>query len=273
MCNKIMDAVWASPVGPMAARLVLLALADSMNTDGVCWPSVATLADKAGVSERRTRETLSQLVVDGIVIKRARFNNSNVYRIDVTKLPTKPPCEDRTPQSLTCKKVTSLVTPEVTPCEDRTPLEGSLEIATEMDRLLALLATPEGGAILAGGAKGWNLTPIEALKEKEKEKKSFKTRESSHDQEPQEVPVPQQDHQQESSPEELAQASQRLDEISHEIGDGDRDLFAGSQWDRFRSRQTFGDVRAPEPDEPESTSDRDRFRLSFPKIDCSDLTF
>jgi hypothetical protein len=130
---------------------------------------------------------------------------------------------------------------------------------------------PSGGLPGSGKPPFLVSTGEEVLEEKEKD--LLETRESEHDQEPQEDPVTQQDHPEDSSVEELARASQRISEISQEIGDRDRDLFAGSHWDRYRGRQTFGDVRAPEPEDPEPESDRDRFRLSFPKIDISDLTF
>ena len=40
---------------PSTAKLVLLALADAADDEGNCWPSVATIAGKAGVTTRTVR--------------------------------------------------------------------------------------------------------------------------------------------------------------------------------------------------------------------------
>jgi Helix-turn-helix domain len=81
-----MTAVWETNIGPATKRLVLLALADSANDEGVCWPSVATIARKAGASRRRTEEVLSELAVDGLLDKTPRMNSSNLYQLNASAL-------------------------------------------------------------------------------------------------------------------------------------------------------------------------------------------
>jgi len=88
MSIKLMTLVWESEIGPATKRLVLLALADSANDEGVCWPSIPTIARKAGASRRRTEEVLAELAAAGIVAKQQRFNDSNVYTLHLDRLET-----------------------------------------------------------------------------------------------------------------------------------------------------------------------------------------
>ena len=62
-----MTAVWRTAVGPAVRRLVLLALADSANDAGVCWPSIATLAAKAGCSHSSAEDAIRALTADGLI--------------------------------------------------------------------------------------------------------------------------------------------------------------------------------------------------------------
>ena len=52
----------------VTAKLVLLALADWANDDGLCWPSVAALVARTGVSDRTVQRTLRGLAEDGYVV-------------------------------------------------------------------------------------------------------------------------------------------------------------------------------------------------------------
>ena len=51
MSVRIMTAVWSVTL-PDSEKIVLLALADCANDEGLCWPSMATLAAKCSKSER-----------------------------------------------------------------------------------------------------------------------------------------------------------------------------------------------------------------------------
>ena len=46
-------------------RLVAIALADRVNGDGNCWPSLADVARRTGMSERQVRRHIRQLEADG----------------------------------------------------------------------------------------------------------------------------------------------------------------------------------------------------------------
>ena len=51
MSVRLMTEVWAVSL-PDSEKLVLLALADCANDEGLCWPSMATLARKCSNSEK-----------------------------------------------------------------------------------------------------------------------------------------------------------------------------------------------------------------------------
>lgn len=80
--NAVFD---RGPENP-AQRLMMLALADNANDQGVCWPSVATLARKASVVERTARRTLTTLEAEGWVAVTASPGKLNVYRLNLERL-------------------------------------------------------------------------------------------------------------------------------------------------------------------------------------------
>lgn len=88
MSIKIMTLVWESNVGPATKRLILLALADSANDEGVCWPSIRTLKTKAQCGQTTAEDALRSLDYDGLVKRDRRFNDTSVYTINVAKLTT-----------------------------------------------------------------------------------------------------------------------------------------------------------------------------------------
>lgn len=57
MSIRLMTAVWDMDLPP-SEKLVLLALADWADADGLCWPSISKVAKKSGVSERTVQRTL-----------------------------------------------------------------------------------------------------------------------------------------------------------------------------------------------------------------------
>ena len=78
-----MTRVWTSPRPKRASyRLLLLALADTANDEGVCWPSVATLGRKCSTSDRRTvLRQLDWLEREGFVRREKRPGRSTVYHL------------------------------------------------------------------------------------------------------------------------------------------------------------------------------------------------
>ena len=67
--------------------LVLLALADAANDDGVCWPSQAELGRKARLKDRAVRNQIRSLEAMGLVSVSSRSTSqgrkTNVYRLNV----------------------------------------------------------------------------------------------------------------------------------------------------------------------------------------------
>jgi hypothetical protein len=80
---KIMSAVWESGEVSGATLLVLLALADYANDNGVCWPGVPALSRKARVSERYVRELLGDLEGNGYIIREL---NTGPYGVNTYKV-------------------------------------------------------------------------------------------------------------------------------------------------------------------------------------------
>lgn len=67
---------------PSHLRMVLIAIADGANEDGVCWPGQTKLADKSGLGDRALRKGLTQLVDMGyLVVDRKGNNRTNWYHV------------------------------------------------------------------------------------------------------------------------------------------------------------------------------------------------
>jgi hypothetical protein len=67
-----MTLAWSTSLAP-SHKLVLMALADIANDDGVCWPSVRLLAKKCCLCEREVRRVIDQLKLGGLLRVEERF--------------------------------------------------------------------------------------------------------------------------------------------------------------------------------------------------------
>lgn len=82
-----MAEVWAGSKQKGGSLLLLLALADFADDEGICWPAVPTLAAKSRIQERQARTIIGNLVRDGeieIVEKGGIFGGvyrPNKYRV------------------------------------------------------------------------------------------------------------------------------------------------------------------------------------------------
>lgn len=106
----IMTAVWAIDL-PHTDKLVLLALADNANDDGVCWPSITLLAKKCSTSARTIQRAIGKLVDAGHVSVAERYQQSHYYTIHPRQVVTG--CQPVTPVRLSPvprQPVTPLVT-------------------------------------------------------------------------------------------------------------------------------------------------------------------
>jgi len=93
MSVKLSAYVWdgCAAAGMKTAKIAIMArLADFSNDDGVCWPSVNTIARQIGAGVSTVRTALGELERDGWIFKKTRRqgnrNASNVYQLNVKKL-------------------------------------------------------------------------------------------------------------------------------------------------------------------------------------------
>lgn len=66
---------------PTGRKMVLLALADTADNDGVCWPRLDTLSEMTSMAESTVSEHVSALVADGYVERRRRRQQSAVCTV------------------------------------------------------------------------------------------------------------------------------------------------------------------------------------------------
>jgi len=86
MSIAVMNWVWANSPTSGNERLVLLALADACSRDDGtgCWPSAATIARKANISDRSVRRVIARLEAAGQVEVhrgRGRAGSTNSYTV------------------------------------------------------------------------------------------------------------------------------------------------------------------------------------------------
>jgi hypothetical protein len=76
-----MTEVWAKAPFKRSDLLILLALADSANDEGVCWPSIATLAKRGRINRRNTYAALGKLEEAGWLERTSREGRSTIYTV------------------------------------------------------------------------------------------------------------------------------------------------------------------------------------------------
>ncbi len=99
-----MNWAWYQDLKPVP-KLVLMALADAANDQGICWPSVATIAGKVGVSTRTVQRVMQTLISCELLTAEQRYRSngscsSNWYRLSLEggdKLSPAPDRGDTTP--------------------------------------------------------------------------------------------------------------------------------------------------------------------------------
>jgi hypothetical protein len=80
MSIKLMSAVWAITL-PDSEKLVLLALADSANDEGACWPSMSSLMTKCSKSDRTIQAAIKSLVSAGHLSRNERPGKGVLYHV------------------------------------------------------------------------------------------------------------------------------------------------------------------------------------------------
>ena len=81
MSIRLMAEVWELGGLDPSQKLVLLSLADNSNDAGVCWPSIANMVRKTGLSERMVQYALAALVEQGHLSRNDRPGRSTVYTV------------------------------------------------------------------------------------------------------------------------------------------------------------------------------------------------
>lgn len=114
-----MSRIWDDAPYSQSTLLVLLCLADMANDDGVCWPSVETIAKKARVTTRWVRDVLEELETDGWVGKEPRTGKTTRYHVYC------PPMGGPTPEPQFTPEETSPLNP--TSGEGGTPVQPTPE--------------------------------------------------------------------------------------------------------------------------------------------------
>ena len=93
MSVKLMSAAWDMDL-PMGQKMLLLALCDHANDDGVCYPSQEKLAQKCSMGERTVISHIQWLERHGIVSRERRQNTqrrkSDLYQITLNNYTPEP---------------------------------------------------------------------------------------------------------------------------------------------------------------------------------------
>lgn len=84
MSIKLMALAWSTDL-PVTKKMVLLALSDASDDEGVCFWSVAKLCKKCSLSERAVRYAITALEKDGWLVRDERPGRSTIYRLNVDK--------------------------------------------------------------------------------------------------------------------------------------------------------------------------------------------
>jgi hypothetical protein len=88
MSIRAMNWAWMQELAP-TPKLILMALADSADDNGKCWPGIPHIANKCCISERTVQRTLqtfkaSELIFVDRQFTRAGRQTSNMYRLRFT---------------------------------------------------------------------------------------------------------------------------------------------------------------------------------------------
>lgn len=95
MSTKLTSYVWdgcAASGMKLSSVAIMARLADFSSDEGVCWPSIETIARQLGAGESTIRTAIAKLEKEGWLTRTQRRNGnrnaSNVYRLNVAKLRT-----------------------------------------------------------------------------------------------------------------------------------------------------------------------------------------
>lgn len=103
MSIALMTAVWGREDLSSAEKMVLLALADHANDEGMCYPSVGRLSARTALNERTVQRVIRRLCEVGLIsiADGAGRSGSNVYWLHLTPGTTPPPAPRHPRHSVT----------------------------------------------------------------------------------------------------------------------------------------------------------------------------
>lgn len=110
MSIKLMTAVWEREDLSYTHKLVLLALADWANDEGLCWPSINRLAVKTSMAGRSVQRLIRQLEEMGFIHREEEIGKGNRYWIKIP-LTQCHPCHSVTPPLTVCHPTPDTVSP------------------------------------------------------------------------------------------------------------------------------------------------------------------
>ena len=89
MSIRIMSKVWGLELKP-ASKLILLALADNANEDGICWPGITYIERKTGLARSTVIKYINDMVDAGYITKRSQYSKNgfratNLYQFNLQR--------------------------------------------------------------------------------------------------------------------------------------------------------------------------------------------
>ncbi|WP_124609579.1 helix-turn-helix domain-containing protein [Burkholderia seminalis] len=97
MSIHLMNQAWRTTLAT-GAKFVLVAVCDTANDEGVCWPSVETIRRKCSMGERTVQRHLDDLEQAGIISRSFRKGRSTTYQVHESKFPLSTPAKSTPPQ-------------------------------------------------------------------------------------------------------------------------------------------------------------------------------
>ena len=135
MSVKAMAWAWEQTLKP-TDQLVLLALADHADDDGICWPGQKLIAEKCNVTRKTVWASLKRLTEQGLIASEQQFRNdgsrtSNLYLLAIASSPVTNLHTPVTDGNNPCNH--RYTTPVTTVTQQYKELEPSLEPSLEND--------------------------------------------------------------------------------------------------------------------------------------------
>lgn len=123
MSIKWMTHAWKLDDLNIGEKLILLAIADNANNDGICWPSITDIAERCCVTERHAIRVVCELQNKGHLKREMRSGKSTIYHMltpDICDTPRTPstPVLNVTPDNMSPLTFEAL-TPDI--CDTPTP--------------------------------------------------------------------------------------------------------------------------------------------------------